>query len=108
MITEEKKNDVKKPELVKADLDCVGRAILYQLTDPNAVGPRECPALASIQLLLPNGYMGVLFVDSRLVPYLGAAYKVKIQIEQIGQDKAMEFLGFKLPTSQSSDKGVVV
>ena len=107
-MTEEKKNEEKKPELVKADLDCVGKAILYQLTDPNAVGPRECPALASIQLLLPNGYMGVLFVDSRLVPYLGAAYKVKIQIEQIGQDKAMEFLGFKQLPTQSSDKGVVV
>lgn len=106
---EEKKNEEKKPELVKANLDCVGRAILYQLTDPNAVGPRECPALASIQLLLPNGHLGVLFVDSRLVPYLGAAYKVKIQIEQIGQGEAMEFLGLKqFPTLQSSDKGVVV
>jgi len=104
-MTEEKK----KPELVKADLDCVGKAIMYQLTDPNAMGPRECPALASIQLLLPNGHLGVLFVDSRFVPYLGAAYKIKIQIEQIGQDKAMEYLGLKqLPTLQSADKGVVV
>lgn len=99
----------KKPALVKVDLDCVGKAVLYQLTDPNAVGPRECPALASIQLLLPSGHLGVLFVDSRLVPYLGAAYKVKIQIEQIGQGEAMEFLGFKqFPTSHLSDKGVVV
>ena len=99
----------KKPVLVKVDLDCVGKAVLYQLTDPNTVGPRECPALASIQLLLPSGHLGVLFVDSRLVPYLGAAYKVKIQIEQIGQGEAMEFLGFKqFPTSHLSDKGVVV
>jgi len=98
----------KKPELVKADLDCVGRAIMYQLTDPNAMGPRECPALASIQLLLPNGHMGVLFVDSRFVPYLGAAYKIKIQIEQIGQSEAMEYLGLKQVSVPQNERVVVV
>lgn len=107
-MTEEKKNEEKKPELVKVDLDCVGKAIMYQLTDPNAMGPRECPALASIQLLLPNGHLGVLFVDSRFVPYLGAAYKVKIQIEQIGQSEAMEWLGLKQFPIPQSERTVVV